>query len=196
MKRPLFAALITALLLAPLCQAEMHQFTSADGQNKLWAEVLAYDAATDTVSLLLSDRRRISSPVAAFSEEDRAHIVKAAVALDAGRNLAVKFDNEQNLVSETKNPTHGYQTIVSENGFKLNLRNNGQTTFSGLQAEYQIFYGAYLDPFADRARSDQVITGKFSLPDLAPREDADLSTSSAKMTSIRRLPPSECVGGT
>ena len=196
MKTSLIAQILAALFLAPLCFAEMHEFTSADGSKKLWAEVQSYDAEKGEVSLLLTDKRRITSPISAFSAEDKTYAEKAALALAVGRNLALRFEDAEEVVSEKKNPANGYQTKKSKNAFELNVRNNGQTTFKGLKADYQIFYAAYVNPFKDRARSDQVTAGSVDLPELDPREDADVKTNDIDMTSITRLPISQCAGGT
>jgi len=191
-------ALITSLLLvAPLSQAEMHEFTSAsDPSKKLWAEVTGYDSAAGQVTLQLQDRRKIVSPVSAFSEDDKAYIETAGLALAAGRNLALRFEDDQEVVGEKKNPANGFRTLNTKDGFKLNLRNNSQEVFKGLKADYQIFYAAYADPFEDREKTDRVEAGKLDIPELAPREDTDVETESVALTSITRLPLKECVGGT
>jgi hypothetical protein len=196
MKTSVIAQILAALFLAPLCYAEMHEFTSADGSKRLWAEVQGYDAEKGDVTLLLTDKRRITSPVSAFTADDKTYVEKAALALAAGRNLALRFEDAEKVVSEKKNPANGYQTKKSKNGFELNVRNNGQTTFKGLKAEYQIFYAAYVNPFKDRARSHLVTAGKVDLPELDPRKDANVNTDAIDMTSITRLPMSQCVGGT
>jgi len=196
MKNILIVQILGALLVAPLCFAEMHEFTSADGTKKLWAEVQGYDAASGKVSLLLTDKRRIVSPVTAFTAEDKTFVEKAALALAAGRNLAMRFEDAQEVTSEKRNPTNGYRTLKSKDGYTLNLRNNGQTDFKGLKADYQIFYAAYVDPFKDKARTGKVIAGKMDLPELAPRQDTDIKTDGVDMTRITRLPLSQCSGGT
>lgn len=196
MKKCLIAQVLAALAMAPLCFADWHEFTSADGSKKVWGEVKGYDANAGTVTLQLKGNRTINAPVSAFIEEDRAVIEKAAIALEAGRNLAVEFGDAEEKLSEKRNPTNGYQTVKLKSNFEMELRNNGQNAFKGLEAEYQIFYGAYVDPFKDRARTDLVKTGSVEIPEIAPRNEAKIETKGVDMTRITRLPLSECKGGT
>lgn len=196
MKTPILLTILAACFIAPLCFADMHEFTSADGEKTVWAEVTGYDAAAKTVNLLLTNKSRITSPVTAFTEEDQKYIEKAAIALEAGRNLAIRFADDEEELSEKRNPTNGYRTVELKSGFELELRNNGQETFKGLTADYQIFYAAYLNPFEDKARTDQASKGSVKLPELAPREETTVNTDGVGMTRITRLPLAQCSGGT
>ena len=102
----------------------------------------------------------------------------------------------EDVVSEKRNPANGYQTLKKKNGFQLEVRNNGAVPFDGLVAEYQVHYGAYADPFKDKEKTPRIYRGKMDLPKLEPREETELKTESVDLTSIKRLPLSECVGGT
>ena len=196
MKKLLIAQVLVAVAMAPLSFAGWHEFTSADGSKKVWGEVKGYDANAGTVTLQLKGNRTINAPVTAFIEEDKAVIEKAAIALEAGRMLAVEFGDSEEKLSEKRNPTNGYQTVKLKSNFEMELRNNGQNVFKGLEAEYQIFYGAYVDPFKDRARTDLVKAGSVDIPEIAPRTEANIETAGVDMTRITRLPLSECKGGT
>jgi hypothetical protein len=197
MKKLLTAqACLAAFFLAPMAYADWHEFTSADGSKKVWAEVQGFDASTQTVSLKLEGNRIITSPVTAFTEDDQKFVEKAAVALAAGRNLAIEFADDEEEISEKKNPTNGYRTVELKSGYALELRNNSKEPFKGLTAEYQLFYAAYLDPFKDRARTDQVSYGKMKLPEVKPRDEATIETEAIDITRITRLPLSQCSGGT
>jgi len=197
MKRLLISQIFAAILFSPLCLAEMHEFKSADGKKTVWAEVMGYDAETKQVNLKLANKKSITSPATAFSKEGQEYIEKAAVLLEAGRNLRVEFEDVENLVSEKRNPTNGYQTLKQSNGFELKVRNNGKSVFNGLKAEYQIFTSVYLDPFQDRpAKTDQIKYGTALFDALSPRNEIEISTETVPMTTIKRLPKSQCVGGT
>lgn len=190
-------SLALAVSLAPAISfGDWHTFTSADGSKKLEAEVQGYDLQTGVAQLRLRDGRKISTPATAFSEEDQEHLKEIGLAFDMGRSIWVEFDDVQEVISEKRNPTNGYQTMTLENGFKFEVRNNGTIPFEGLTAEYQVFYAAYKDPFADSARTAQVMRGEVEIPALEPRAETHLSTEKVGMTSIKRLPISECVGGT
>ena len=196
MKKLLIAQTLAAVLLAAPCYAEWHEFTSSDGEKTIWAEVQGYDAKTETVSLMLEGQRRINSPASAFTAEDQEYIQKAAIALEAGRNLWVEAKDIEEETSEKRNPTNGYRTVTLDSGFKFDIRNNGTQTFKGLKAEYQIFFAAYVDPFKDKARTDKVTYGATDIPELDPRKETTISTDSIGMTRITRLPKKECAGGT
>tara|TARA_R110000850_G_scaffold148195_1_gene270411 strand:- start:198 stop:788 length:591 start_codon:yes stop_codon:yes gene_type:complete len=196
MKKLIIAQVIAAFFLSPLCFADWHQFTSADGAKKVMAEVLGFDEASQMATLQLEGNRRIQAPVSSFIEEDQALIKKAAVAMSAGRNLWVEFEDEEKELSEKRNPANGYRTVNLASGFKLELRNNGTAVFEGLTAEYQVFYAAYVNPFKDRARTDKVTYKTMALPALQPREEAFVSTNPINLTRITKLPLSQCSGGT
>jgi hypothetical protein len=198
MKKSHLPLVLVGLLvtLATPCFGDWHEFTSKDGEKTVWAEVQAYDAKSGTVSLLLEGNRKITAPVSAFIDEDKTFVEKAAVALEAGRNLWVEAENLEEETSEKRNPTNGYRTVTLDSKYKFEIRNNGKQEFKGLKAEYQIFFGAYDDPFKDKARSDKIAYGSTDIPEIAPREEASISTDEVAMTRITRLPKSECAGGT
>ncbi len=195
-KLPILLIALSAILFAPASFADWHEFTSAKGGKTVWAEVKGYNAETKTVTLGLKDRRTITAPASAFSSEDQTYIEKAALAIEAGRNLWVEFKDVEKVVSEKKNPTNGYQTKNLQNGFELAVRNNGQSDFAGLVAEYQIFYSAYKNPLKDKEKTDQVKTGTTEITEIAPREETKFETELVAMTTIKRLPLSQCTGGT
>lgn len=190
--------LLLAILLAAPCfsLADWHTLTSADGSKKIEAEILSYDAKSGTVTLKLRSSRKITSPASAFSEDDQARIQEVGLATTMGRSLWVEFEDVENIVNEKRNPTNGYQTKELQNSYRIELRNNGEVPFEGLVAEYQIFYAGYIDPFRDNEKTDQVHRGKMEIPALKPREETELATESVDLTSIKRLPLSQCSGGT
>ena len=199
MKKLLATQILAALLLAPLSFAEIHEFKSADGAKTIRAEIAAYDMKTGIATLTLeSSGRQIYAPLNSFSEEDQTYIKKAGFAMAAGRSLGVRFADKEEIVSEKKNPTNGFQTLGLKAGYGIDFRNNGTAGFTGMQVDYQIFYKAYLDPFESRERTEKVVNGSFAVPDLEPgKEEAVLAAaSSVGLTRIRQLPKSECTGGT
>lgn len=198
MKKSHLSIVLAGLMvtLVTPCFGEWHEFTSKDGEKTVWAEVQAYDAKSGTVSLLLKGNKRIKAPVSAFIDEDKTFVEKAAVALEAGRNLWVEAENLEEETSEKRNPTNGYRTVTLDSNYKFEIRNNGTQDFKGLKAEYQIFFAAYDDPFKDKARSDKVSYGATEIPEIAPREEATVSTKDVDLTRITRLPKKECAGGT
>lgn len=189
--------LFVFLLAAPgFSGANWHTLTSSDGSKKIEAEILSYDAKSGAVTLKMRDSRKISAPATAFSEADQAKIKEVGLATTMGRSLWVEFEDVENVVNEKRNPTNGYQTKEMQNSYRLELRNNGETPFEGLVAEYQIFYAGYLDPFKDNNKTNQLHRGKMEIPALSPREETELETESVDLTSIKRLPLSQCAGGT
>ena len=198
MKKPHLQLVLAGLLvmIATPCFGVWHEFTSKDGAKTVWAEVQSYDAKSGTVSLLLEGNKKIKAPVSAFIAKDKVFVEKAAVALEAGRNLWVEAENLEEETSEKRNPANGYRTITLDSNYKFEIRNNGKQDFKGLKAEYQIFFAAYNDPFKDKARSDKVSYGSTDIPEVAPREETTISTEDVGLTRITRLPKKECAGGT
>ncbi|NNE92802.1 MAG: hypothetical protein HKN23_14250 [Verrucomicrobiales bacterium] len=198
MKKLLSIQLCLAVFLAPMfCSADWHEFTSADGKKKVWAEVKGLDSSTNTVTLLLQTKKQIKAPTTAFSEADQAYIEKAGMALAAGRSLWFEFEDVENKVSEKRNPANGFQTLKLENGFEIEVLNNGKVDLKGLKAEYQIFYSGYESPLDDRPKkTDSVKLGAAGEFDLDARGRTKLKTDLVPMTSIKKLPRSECTGGT
>ncbi len=192
----LFTLLLFLSALPAISFGEWRTFTSADGERKLEAEVQAYDAASGKVQLRLRDNRKITAPATAFSEEDQKHLKEIGLAFSMGRSLWVEFEDVESVISEKRNAANGYQTLKLENGYDFEVRNNGKVPFEGLTADYQVFYAAYNDPFKDTAKTPKVMRGTVEIPVLEPRAETSLSTDKVGMTSIKRLPISECVGGT
>lgn len=196
MRKPLIVQILAVFLLSSPLFAELHKFKSADGSKILAAEIVNYDAKKNQVALLLENGRQIYSSITAFSEEDQEYILKVAHIQDIGKTLAVRFVDEEKVLSERKNPLNGYQTLNVDEGYALEIRNNGDELVEGLEADYQVFYRAYLDPFGSRERTEQVKAGSLELPMLSSREEISVSTDGIPMTKIKQLPKSECVGGT
>ena len=117
------------------------------------------------------------------------------MALLAGRNLWIEFEDDKNEISEKRNPTNGYRTVQLESGFKLEMRNNSSASFEGLTADYQIFYASYDKPTKDRSKSERVKFASMDIPSMQPREEVTVETESVDLTEITRLPLSECKGG-
>jgi hypothetical protein len=162
----------------------------------LEAEIEGYDVSSGVAQLRLRDGRKIASPATAFSEADQEHLKEVGLAFSMGRSILVEFEDVEEVISEKRNAANGYQTLKLENGYEFEVRNNGKVPFEGLTAEYQVFYAAYKDPFKDTAKTAQIMRGEVEIPVLEPRGETSLTTEKVGMTSIKRLPISECVGGT
>ncbi|MED5586850.1 MAG: hypothetical protein VYB61_10870 [Verrucomicrobiota bacterium] len=181
---PLFAALAGA--------AEMRSFTSADGSKTLKAKVLDVSAAKQTARILRSDGKSMTIPLKALSNNDQAYLKEWYQSSMAGRRLAIRISDEEVKTGESK--ANNGRVTAYDSRFKLNVRNNGNSAFENIEVKYCIFYT--IDGVDGAKNQDLVSNGQANISSIAPRTDQDITTSTVKLTKVRPLPASQCVGGT
>ncbi|MCH2060252.1 MAG: hypothetical protein MK183_06460 [Verrucomicrobiales bacterium] len=181
---PLFAALAGA--------AEMRSFTSADGSKTLKAKVLDVSAAKQTARILRSDGKSMTIPLKALSNNDQAYLKEWYQSSMAGRRLAIRISDEEVKTGESK--ANNGRVTAYDSRFKLNVRNNGNNAFENIEVKYCIFYT--IDGVDGAKNQDLVSNGQANISSIAPRTDQDITTSTVKLTKVRPLPASQCVGGT
>lgn len=178
---------LTCLLLglSSAAMAEMRLFTSADGSKSLTAELIDYDEPRQTITLRLQGGRQMTTPITAFCEEDQTYAKASAERMAAGRKLAVRFEGEEGTSSEAKTSTRRITT--TQQGFNVEIRNNGELGITGLSAEYKIFVSR------DGAKkSIEVQEGNLDFAALEPRKEEVYATEMVGIKRDRPLPPSEC----
>ncbi len=172
--------------------AEMRSFTSADGSKTLNAKVLDFSATKQTAKILRSDGKTMTIPVKALSKSDQTYLKDWYQSSMAGRRLAIRVSDEEVKTGESK--ANNGKVTDYDSRFKLNVRNNGDSIFENIEVKYCIFYT--LDGVDGTKNKDLVSSGQTNISSIAPRTDQDITTSTVKLTKVRPLPASQCVGGT
>jgi hypothetical protein len=188
----LFPIILAALFTALAGAAEMRNFTSADGSKTLKAKVLDVSAAKQTARILRSDGKSMTIPLKALSNNDQAYLKEWYQSSMAGRRLAIRISDEEVKTGESK--ANNGRVTAYDSRFKLNVRNNGNSAFENIEVKYCIFYT--IDGVDGAKNQDIVSNGQANISSIAPRTDQDITTSTVKLTKVRPLPASQCVGGT
>ena len=172
--------------------AEMRSFTSADGSKTLEAKVLDFSATKQTAKILRSDGKAMTIPVKALSKSDQTYLKDWYQSSMAGRRLSIRVSDEEVKTGESK--ANNGRVTAYDSRFKLNVRNNGDSAFEDIEIKYCIFYT--IDG-VDGAKNRELVTnGQANISNIAPRTDQDITTGTVKLTKVRPLPASQCVGGT
>ena len=188
----LFPIILATLCTAVAGAAEMRTFTSADGSKTLQAKVLDVSAAKQTARILRSGGTTMTIPLKALSTNDQAYLKEWYQSSMAGRRLAIRVNDEEVKAGESK--ANNGRVTAYDSRFKLNVRNNGDSAFENIEVKYCIFYT--IDG-VDGAKNQELVTnGQTNISSIAPRTDQDITTSTVKLTKVRPLPASQCVGGT
>jgi hypothetical protein len=181
----IFPIILATVIASVAGAAEMRTFTSSQGSKTLQAKVLDYSTAKGTAKILRSDGKTMTIPVKALSETDQTYI-------KAGRRLAIRVSDEEVKTGESK--ANNGRVTAYDSRFKLNVRNNGDSAFEDIEIKYCIFYT--IDG-VDGAKNKEIVTnGQANISNIAPRTDQDITTGAVKLTKVRPLPASQCVGGT
>ncbi|MFP6872321.1 MAG: hypothetical protein VCA55_02335 [Verrucomicrobiales bacterium] len=188
----IFPIILATVFAAVAGAAEMRTFTSSEGSKTLQAKMLDYSAAKGTARILRSDGKTMTIPVKALSETDQTYIKDWYQSSMAGRRLAIRVSDEEVKTGERK--ANNGRVTAYDSRFKLNVRNNGDSAFEDIEIKYCIFYT--IDG-VDGAKNRELVTnGQANISSIAPRTDQDIATDAVKLTKVRPLPASQCVGGT
>jgi len=188
----LFPIILAALCTALAGAAEMRTFTSADGSKTLQAKVLDVSAAKQTARILRSGGTTMTIPLKALSTNDQAYLKEWYQSSMAGRRLAIRVNDEEVKTGESK--ANNGRVTAYDSRFKLNVRNNGDSAFENIEVKYCIFYT--IDGVDGAKNQELVNNGQTNISSIAPRTDQDITTNTVKLTKVRPLPASQCVGGT
>ena len=180
----------TLLVAAASFGVEVHTFTSADGSKTLQASIARYTPSTGQAQIKVNGRL-MNVPVSAFQSEDKLKFESWYQAAEVGRKLALTFD--ENETEGTEKKTSNAKVTTYDSGFKIKVRNNGQTDFEDVKLQYRVFYYKDMDKGGKQAGYTD---GNLALSKIAPRETQEFETDSISMTKIRPLPKSQCKGGT
>jgi hypothetical protein len=188
----IFPIILATVIASVAGAAEMRTFTSSQGSKTLQAKVLDYSTAKGTAKILRSDGKTMTIPVKALSETDQTYIKDWYQSSMAGRRLAIRVSDEEVKTGESK--ANNGRVTAYDSRFKLNVRNNGDSAFEDIEIKYCIFYT--IDG-VDGAKNKEIVTnGQANISNIAPRTDQDITTGAVKLTKVRPLPASQCVGGT
>ena len=154
--------------------------------------MLDFSATKGTARILRSDGKSMTIPVKALSKTDQGYITDWYQSSMAGRRLAIRVSDEEVKTGESK--ANNGRVTAYDSHFKLNVRNNGDSAFENIEIKYCIFYT--IDGVDGAKNRDLVSSGTTNISSISPRTDQNITTSTVKLTKIRPLPASQCVGGT
>jgi len=188
----LFPIILAILVTALSGAAELRTFTSADGSKTLKAKVLDVSAAKQTARIQRSDGKSMTIPLKALCSDDQLFLKEWYQSSMAGRRLAIRISDEEVKTGESK--ANNGRVTAYDSRFKLNVRNNGDSSFENIEVKYCIFYT--IDGVDGAKNQELVSNGQANISNIAPRTDQDITTNAVKLTKVRPLPASQCVGGT
>ncbi len=188
----LFTIILAIFATALSGATELRSFTSADGSKTLKAKVLDVSTAKQTARIQRSDGRSMTIPLKALSSDDQLFLKEWYQSSMAGRRLAIRVSDEEVKTGERK--ANNGRVTAYDSRFKLNVRNNGDSSFENIEVKYCIFYT--IDGVDGAKNQELVSNGQANISNIAPRTDQDITTSAVKLTKVRPLPASQCVGGT
>ena len=188
----LFPIILAILVTALSGAAELRTFTSADGSKTLKAKVLDVSAAKQTARIQRSDGKSMTIPLKALCSDDQLFLKEWYQSSMAGRRLAIRISDEEVKTGESK--ANNGRVTAYDSRFNLNVRNNGDSSFENIEVKYCIFYT--IDGVDGAKNQELVSNGQANISNIAPRTDQDITTNAVKLTKVRPLPASQCVGGT
>ena len=188
----LFPIILAILVTALSGAAELRTFTSADGSKTLKAKVLDVSAAKQTARIQRSDGKSMTIPLKALCSDDQLFLKEWYQSSMAGRRLAIRISDEEVKTGESK--ANNGRVTAYDSRFKRNVRNNGDSSFENIEVKYCIFYT--IDGVDGAKNQELVSNGQANISNIAPRTDQDITTNAVKLTKVRPLPASQCVGGT
>lgn len=115
--------------------AELHQFTSADGEKNFWGTLTNFDPKTQKVSVRLSNGRSSVFPSKILSADDREWIKEKYEIIKIGRNVKISVDAEHGGRKVSKSGSQ--KSIESSKFYNIEISNRGGEV-SDLEVKYEV----------------------------------------------------------
>lgn len=136
--RTLLACIWAAAALTASGQAEWRTYTSEDGARTFEGQLQAYDAGSETVTVLNRQRQAMSFNIGVLSEADRKYITETAPTLPVRARLDVRYQTLQERQSASRTDTT--RRSESEAGYEVTINNFSPIDLKGAVIEYAIIY--------------------------------------------------------
>lgn len=179
--KPLFTLGCLCFCVATL-SAELHDFKSADGSKSFSGELIEYDPATKTVTVI-SQRSTKSFSIDLLSEADQKYVIEQGKLLAVFKNIEISLKEFRN--DSEKRTSERIEDRVAPCGYVITLNNRSPQDFKGLVVKYTIYYG--VQGYLEVDRKIETSAGELTC-DLASNRSQELQTKTVDIVSGKMEP--------
>jgi hypothetical protein len=178
MKHILILACSLAIGMAAHAQSPWRTFTSSDGERTFEGRLIAYNAATQTISVQNRQGQTIHFKEDLVTGEDREFVRDNLDKLPPDISLDVRFDR---IVERGETNRSGdSRTTNSSGGYKITLRNYTAKHYSDVEVDYLLIYRK--DEIEGRG-ADQIVRGSETVS-LEANRTRDIETQTVSLTNF------------
>ncbi len=164
-----------------LAQAELHTFTSKDGDRHFNGEVVSYESDKKLVHVRRDSGKLIKFSSDALSESDRNYVAEMSHKLAIRKQLRINASlEEEKKVVVTKLPL---KTIIAKS-YKVTLQNASSQVMKDLTVHYWTVLRQ--DDGTKKGEEDLIEKGITSISEILPSDEVIFSTDSVKVSSTSK----------
>lgn len=162
--------------------AELHDFKSADGSKSFSGELIAYDAATKTVTVN-SQRSTKKFSIDVLSEADQKYVIEQGKLLAVYNNIEISLKEFRE--DSQKRTSERIEDRVAPCGYYITLNNRSAQDFKNLVVKYTIYYG--VQGYLEVDRKIETSSGELTC-DLSSNRSQELQTKTVEIVSGKMEP--------
>lgn len=168
-------ALLVALIASSVgwAQAELHKFTSRDGERHFQAELVHYQPDRQLVEVRRDGGKLMKFRLDVLSEEDQKYVKERAPLLKIAKDLKVSARIQ--IGKKTVQKAAPSKTTTTPKSYKLTFRNTSNMTLEDLDVEYEIHWTKD-NGSGRKGEVKNIAKGKSFLSSVRPREDFEIET--------------------
>jgi hypothetical protein len=185
-----FVTLFFILGITANAGQEWRTFTSADGARTFKGQFVAFDEATETVTVINSKRQRFSFKIDVISEADQEYVNENADKLPPDANLKIRFEelfdrtDFQRGAEKTKTKTY-------DGGYTIHVNSYTPRLISEAEVEYVMIYRK---DKVDGDHSDHIVKGSETVV-IPPNSSASVETETVDLVNYYKAGKAVSSGG-
>lgn len=186
MKKKLFLLLALSAVL-PASALEQREFHNADKSKSFTGEAIAYNAKTETVTVLREGGGELTFKLSLLSEDDQAYIQKHSVKLATAGSVRIEMKEYEEERQKTR--TDDMRSAITPTGFAVTVINDGDSPLHKVEVDYTIYF------LKDSEDGDGRITEKTGTLNLYSIYPGNSYTDRSGTVSLERYSRSTTGGG-
>lgn len=173
-----FVTLFLVLGITVNASQELRTFTSADGARSFKGQLVAFDKATETVTVINAKRQRFSFAINVISDDDQEYVNEQADKLPPDANLKISFDELLDR-TEFERGAEKTKTKTYDGGYTIHVNSYTSRIISEAEVEYVMIYRK---DKVDGDHSDMIAKGSETVV-IPPNSSASVDTETVELVN-------------
>lgn len=156
---------------------EWRTFSSLDGTRTFKGQLTAFDTSSSTVTVLKSDRKRISFKLDVISEEDQEYVLENSSKLAPDLSLKIRFEELRDRQGTTRSSET--RTTNHESGYTIYLNSYSPSLVKEAEVEYLMIYRK--DSVS--GDSNDIVVKGTDIVEIPPNSSASVETETVELVN-------------